>query len=275
MPLPLEDNAEDVLAKAQRGLVLPREELSNRCGLPVERVRAVVGGGPAEDHELRALALALDLNPNALIALARKAWAPEVPTLPDGFAQFTTRYEEMTVNAYVVWDSQSRRAAVIDTGADAADILALIQQQKLQVEFVLLTHAHGDHVADLSRLVRDTGARAWISEREPFGTATPFPDGASFSLGPVKLETRPTWGHSPGGTTFVVSGLPLPLAAVGDSIFAGSMGGGVFSYPDALRNNIEQIFTLPDDTLLACGHGPLTTVGQEKRHNPFFASHFS
>jgi hydroxyacylglutathione hydrolase len=58
---------------------------------------------------------------------------------------------------------------------------------------------------------------------------------------------------------------------VGDSLFAGSMGGGNVSYQDALRNNLEKILTLPDETIICPGHGPMTTVGEEKLHNSFFA----
>ncbi len=75
----------------------------------------------------------------------------------------------------------------------------------------------------------------------------------------------------PGGTTFFVRGLDRPVAIVGDSLFAGSMGGGNVSYADAIRNNLEKILTLPDNTVLCPGHGPLTTVGEEKTHNAFFA----
>ena len=70
--------------------------------------------------------------------------------------------------------------------------------------------------------------------------------------------------------TYVIDGLDRPVAIVGDAIFAGSMGGGMISYEDALRTNREKIMTLPDDTVLCSGHGPLTTVGEEKKNNPFF-----
>lgn len=70
--------------------------------------------------------------------------------------------------------------------------------------------------------------------------------------------------------TFVVAGLGRPIAIVGDSLFAGSMGGGNVSYEDALKNNLEKILTLPDETGPCPGHGPMTTVGEEKAHNPFF-----
>ena len=64
--------------------------------------------------------------------------------------------------------------------------------------------------------------------------------------------------------------MPAPVAIVGDALFAGSMGGGMVSYEDALQNNREKILTLSDDTVLCPGHGPLSTVSQEKSHNPFF-----
>jgi glyoxylase-like metal-dependent hydrolase (beta-lactamase superfamily II) len=106
---------------------------------------------------------------------------------------------------------------------------------------------------------------------EPFPGAEPFDEGTSFTVGGLTIGTRLTSGHSRGGTTFVVDGLAEPVAVVGDAIFAGSMGGGMVSFGEALRNNREKILTLPDDTILCPGHGPLTTVGEEKLHNPFFA----
>ncbi len=92
-----------------------------------------------------------------------------------------------------------------------------------------------------------------------------------FRVGKIDIEARLTWGHSPGGMTFVATGLARPVAIVGDSLFAGSMGGGTVSYKDALRNNLEKILTLPDETIICPGHGPMTSVGEEKKHNPFFA----
>jgi len=73
-----------------------------------------------------------------------------------------------------------------------------------------------------------------------------------------------------GGMTYVADGLERPIAIVGDAIFAGSMGGGMISYENALSTNREKIMTLPNETILCPGHGPMTTVGEEKRNNPFF-----
>ena len=83
---------------------------------------------------------------------------------------------------------------------------------------------------------------------------------------------RATPGHSPGGTTYVVTGIEPPVAVVGDALFAGSMGGvSPQNYPSALEANRANILGLSEDTLLCPGHGPVTTVTLERKHNPFYA----
>src|SRR5207249_2076241 len=88
-----------------------------------------------------------------------------------------------------------------------------------------------------ARALCETGAEVFAPEREPVPGAEKFDEGKRFRVGKIDIEARLTWGHSPGGMTFVVTGLARPVAIVGDSLFAGSMGGGTVSYKDALRNN--------------------------------------
>ena len=95
-------------------------------------------------------------------------------------------------------------------------------------------------------------------------------EGFSHTCGSLSLNTLHTHGHAVGGMSYVIEGLERPIAVVGDAVFAGSMGGGMISYKDALRTNREKIMTLPDDTVLCSGHGPMTTVSEEKKNNPFF-----
>jgi glyoxylase-like metal-dependent hydrolase (beta-lactamase superfamily II) len=178
----------------------------------------------------------------------------------------------MTVNAYLAWDPASREALAFDTGADCGEMLKRVRAEKLTVKLILLTHAHPDHVADLGRLRKETGAPVYISDRESAPGAEAIAEGKRFRVGSLEIESRLTWGHSPGGMTFVITGLARPVAIVGDSLFAASMGGGNISYEEAVRNNREKILTLPDETIVCPGHGPLTTVGKEKRENPFFAN---
>lgn len=268
--IPLEDNFADIIGKAQRGLQLSDTKLAEKAGVDAQILRKLRAGELDEPALLR-IAPALGLNGRALCDLARGAWQPEKVEPIDGFAAFTTPYEDMTVNSYLAWDPKTRDAAAFDTGADCAELLRVAAKQKLKVNLILLTHAHPDHIADLLRLRGETGAHTYISEREAIPGAESIEEGKAFCLGKIDVDTRLTWGHSRGGMTYIATGLARKIAIVGDSLFAGSMGGGSVSYDDALRNNLEKILTLPDETIICPGHGPMTTVSEEKIHNPFFA----
>jgi len=265
----LEDTFADILNKAARGLRLDAAALAGSTGIPAPRVVDALAG-KFDEGTVLALAIRLGLSPDRLAALARGEYRPgPTPSIP-GLAMFTTPFDDITVNSYLVWDAGSRRAAAFDTGSDCSGVLETIASQRLELESVFLTHTHGDHIFDLDRLLEATGAEAWTSAGEPLAGARSFTPGQPFHIGGLSVATLPTWGHSPAGVTYLVRGLPRTIAIVGDSIFAGSMGGGNVSYADAIRNNREQILTLDEDTILCPGHGPLTTVGEEKRHNPFF-----
>jgi hydroxyacylglutathione hydrolase len=268
MNIPLEDNLGDIVGKAQRGLGISDSQLAERAGVSGDQVRAARSGN-FDAATIDRIAPLLKLSSAGLAKLASGRW-DDVEGI-DGLAQFNTTYGDMTVNAYLVWDAAAREAVAFDTGADCSGMLQRSEREGLKVKLILLTHAHPDHVADLRRLRKATGAPVYISELEPEEGVEPIPEGKRFEVGSLTIEARLTSGHSPGGITFVVGGLSRPIAVVGDSLFAGSMGGGNVSYQDALRNNRDKILTLPDETIICPGHGPLTTVGKEKRDNPFFA----
>jgi len=270
--IPLEDNFDDVINKAQRGLQIADEDLCKRAEVSAAELTAVKTGKPI-DAVIRRLARHLRLSPDALEVLAHKQWYPQHPIFPSGFAAFNTQHGDMTVNSYLIWDARTRLAAAFDTGGTSAGILDMIRAEKLKLQYIFLTHSHEDHVVDLPKLATETKAEVWASELEPapWPEAKTFTENAHFHLGPFAIKTLLTSGHSPGMTTFYVTGLSWPLAVVGDAIFASSMGGSPTHFAEQLRNNKEKILTLPRDTVLACGHGPLTTLSQEKQHNPFFA----
>ena len=269
--IPLEDNFTDVIGKAQRGHQLTDEALAAKAGVTAAEVKAVKGG-EINEEVLRSIAKPLGLEREALLALACREWYPEQPIFPRGFAMFNTPHEDMTVNAYLVWDTRTRQAAAFDTGSNAQPMLDTLAGENLTLRYIFLTHTHDDHIADLARLAA-TGAEVWASELEPapHPGAKTFQENAHFHLGELSIKTLLTWGHSPGQTSFYVTGLAWPLAVVGDSLFASSMGGGLVSYEAQYRNNRDKLMKLPLDTVFACGHGPLTTLKQEKKHNPFFA----
>jgi glyoxylase-like metal-dependent hydrolase (beta-lactamase superfamily II) len=270
--IPLEDDFTDVLRKAQRGRKIADRELAAHAGVTPENLTAVFQGRPL-DAVLRRIARHLHLSPDALEELAHKRWYPVQPDFPRGFLMFNTPYKEMSVNSYLVWDPRTRQAAAFDTGSDCSGMLTEIETAGLKLQHIFLTHTHRDHVADLDKLAAATGADVWASELEPCDRAgaKTFKENAHFHVGSLAIKTLATTGHSPGQTTYYVTGLSWPLAIVGDSLFSCSMGSSPGGFLEQFENNRTKIFTLQKDTVLACGHGPLTTLAQEKRHNPFFA----
>lgn len=269
--LPLEDNHLDILGKAQRGWRWDDRDLAAKAGVSLSELERIQAGEILPEVLLK-VAPILGLGARQLVTSAQKAWRPQ-PVQLEGLRTFTSPFGDMTVNSYLVRDPSSSDAVAFDSGADASEMLAFAAAQGWKIQLILVTHTHGDHIFDLDRLMEKTGAPAFVGDREPLlpGTQT-FAAGKIFQVGGLLIGTRLTWGHAEGGITYVVNGLSRPLAIVGDAIFAGSAGGGKVSWADALRTTREEILSLPDQTILASGHGPLTTVGEENQHNPFFTA---
>lgn len=270
----IEDNFEDVISKAAGSLGIGNMDLSQRSGVAVERIRALMDG-TLNEEDLSAVAEPLGLHGPSLVELARQSWRPEKVEVPGLFGYNTPfpvpGYEEMTVNSYLAIDKSSGTAVAFDTGASVEDMLADLEREGAKLGLVLLTHTHDDHIKALDTLLKATGnPPVWVNNKEAIAKATGFDAGKTFTVGGLSIESRLTSGHSPGGTTFVIEGLDRPVAIVGDSLFCFSMGGARGAYGMALEGNRKQILSLPDNTVVCPGHGPVTTVGEEKAHNPFF-----
>ena len=179
--IPLEDNFEDVISKAQRGLGFTDEHLAERAGLTAQQVR-MARAGQFDEIVVRLLARVLGLDGNALADLGKKSWRPATRELA-GLASFNTPFEGMTVNSYLVWDRIANLAAAFDTGSDSDGMVEFVRSQGFRVTHLFLTHVHYDHVFDLSRLTRATGARAFVGAIEPIGGAETFQPGARFEIG--------------------------------------------------------------------------------------------
>jgi glyoxylase-like metal-dependent hydrolase (beta-lactamase superfamily II) len=192
-------------------------------------------------------------------------------------------------NCYIVGCEETRRGAVIDPGGDGKRIVREIEGADLDVAYVLVTHAHFDHIGGIARVVDATGAKLALhpNERpilEARGGASmwgidvePSPppdvelsDGQVIEVGTLNFEVLFTPGHSPGGVTFYEA--DRGVAFDGDLLFSNGIGRTDLTGGDqqTLMQSIKEvIFALPDDTVIYPGHGPSTTVGKEKRSNPW------
>jgi len=255
----LEDTWSDILGKAARGQ-----------GIDLGAY-PTLAAGTWDPHAAEKACHQFGLSFPALRDLAEGRWQPAEPRLPGGLTAFSSPFGDMTVNAYLVWDPATRQAAAFDTGADCSAMLRELETRNLKLETLFLTHTHGDHVYEFDRLREKTGGHAFVCHLEPFEGAESFEPGRTFAMGGLHIESRLTSGHSPGGTTYHVHGLQAPVTITGDALFAGSVGGIKKDYADSLAMIRREILSRQEETLLCPGHGPMTTVAQEKSHNPFFA----
>jgi glyoxylase-like metal-dependent hydrolase (beta-lactamase superfamily II) len=178
---------------------------------------------------------------------------------------------DYSANCYLLTCNQTKSTAIFDTGGNADKVIATMNEHNLKPSLILITHEHSDHVAGrLRRLQIVTQAHVIASKAAALPSevreCTKLEDGAEIELGSLRIKILHTPGHTQGSCCYCVS----KAVFVGDTIFAGSVGRGIFSYQSLLQSVRDKIFTLDDDVHLFPGHGPVTTVGQEKAHNPFF-----
>jgi len=271
----LEDHLGDIIRKARGMANVSAGAAARAAGLSETELGALEESGEASKQpNLAALAGLVGLDGGKLEGIAG-GWLPTEKDLGvwRELRCITTTAEGMAVNCYVVWDEVSREAALFDTGWEAGPVVELIGREQLQLRHVFITHGHEDHVAALGE----------IRERYPKARLHSGAKGAPVDqrnrpndfihLGSLRITHRDTPGHAADGTTYIIGTWPddAPhVAVVGDALFAGSMGRGNQSWELARQKVREQILTLPPETLVCPGHGPLTTVAEEKAHNPFF-----
>lgn len=271
----LEDHLGDIVRKAREARKVAPEAAAQAAGVSAaELAKIEKTGAVGKALNYQALGKLVGLDGKKLEQIAR-GWLPAPVDLSQWreLRQITTMGEEYAVNCYLIWDEVTREAALFDTGWSAKPIFDLVEENQLQLKHLFLTHSHDDHIAAL-------GA---IRERFPkirlhSGSKNAPPDQRNrandfLHLGSLRITNRETPGHAEDGVTYIVGNFPEDapgIAVVGDCIFAGSMGRG-FQSAELLQQKVrEQIFTLPDSTLICPGHGPLTTIGEEKAANPFF-----
>jgi glyoxylase-like metal-dependent hydrolase (beta-lactamase superfamily II) len=201
------------------------------------------------------------------------------------------------VHNYLLVDTDTREAVLIDTGKNPQAVLDTLAQEDLDLTLILYTHTHIDHVEG-HHVIRQAypDVPAWMHAEDQFwidalpmqaemfqmkpppppiitGFVTP---GQVFELTNCTFEARFCPGHTPGGISYYVK--EGPFVFTGDSLFAGSIGRTDFPRGDfdTLMDSINtQLLTLPDDTWVYSGHGPVTTIGDERRQNPYILNHLA
>ena len=265
----LEDLHQDILGKAMRGLGVGINEMAKRVECEKSKIEFILSGG-VDEELIFSMVKELNLDESKLLVSAKREWYPSL-LIVDCFHQFNLPFGDMHVNVYVVWDKQSKSAWIFDSGPLAEPILGFLNKKRLTVNAIFLTHTHRDHIACLNDLRLGSGnPSVYVHELEAIDGCTSIREGFEYKADGLSLSALHTHGHALGGITYVIKGLGKPVAIVGDAVFAGSMGGGMISYTDALHTNREKILSLPEDTILCPGHGPLTKVVWEKKYNPFF-----
>jgi len=194
----------------------------------------------------------------------------------------------LMANCFICGCSKTKEAVVIDPGGDASTILLSLADSKLKVKYIINTHGHFDHVSANGKMKDATGADILIhpfdapmleklsSNAAFFGVSVEnsppcdqtLEEGDTVSFGDITLKVIHTPGHTPGGISLYTNGIVF----VGDTLFSGSIGrtdfpGGDFN---TLISSIKtKLFNMKDDIRVFSGHGPETSIGIEKRHNPF------
>ncbi len=264
--MPLEDHLGDLLAKARAMSGVALETAAQAVGLPAARYAELEESGRLSSVlDLTPLARLVGLDVEKLAALAA-GWQPQPRELGRWrhLHQIVTEDDGDTVNCYLVGDEATGAAALFDTGWTTNEARRLLATHELRLETLFITHGHSDHIAALEE---------WVNWFPQLRVCRAPVSGEALRMGGLRVSARATPGHAADGLTYVIEGWPEnapAVAIVGDALFAGSIGRGFQSWSLARASVRQQIFTLPPDTLLCPGHGPVTTVAEELAHNPFF-----
>jgi glyoxylase-like metal-dependent hydrolase (beta-lactamase superfamily II) len=274
--IPLEDTFGDVLRKAMRGNRVDASALAAQTGISTSAIEAwLADDGTANAEQARALAAALKLNPERMVERAADAFVPPDVVL-DGVQQHT-QDSKPNSNGYVVFRGDRKRAALVDPAGSPQRLLQLLRDGGFDLQYILVTHKHNDHSGAVAAVAKEY-PRAQIVmhplDAPAIGalasTVLPANDGATFPFGDgAQIRVLHTPGHTDGSVSYLVDSTVF----TGDILFSGSVGGAYgdkSTYADVLRSVSSKIFTLPETTAIMPGHGPPSTVGVERAHDPFF-----
>lgn len=281
-PVMLEDEFCDIVKKARKGSGQSIGQVAETAHVRKDEWERLEQGTRApSEHEVHAIAKVLALKGEALAAVSVGGWVPQ-PS-PEWVASLVVTvlgdiggYE---VKGYVLIDPQTKQAVFIDTAYNAEAMLAVLEERHATLTGVCLTHGHMDHAGGLDRILSEWPVPVYLGEGDfpllpwkPSQASVVVPkDTQVLAVGDLRVECLATPGHTPGGICYRVQFQGQALCFVGDTLFAGSVGGSnpLSLYADHLASVRGRVLQLDSDTVLLPGHGPPTTVKEERVTNPF------
>jgi glyoxylase-like metal-dependent hydrolase (beta-lactamase superfamily II) len=274
----LEDEFCDIVKKARTGQGLSLDQVCAPSGLDPATLRELEAGRRApEREEVLALATALKLDGPKLAAIACDHWQPAhpAPQMARDVVLIRGDIGGYEVKGYLFYDPSTRDAVMIDTGYNPEAMLRAIERERLMLNAVCLTHGHADHAGGLDAILAHHPVPVYIGEGDwgilgwqpPASLRMFVGDGDRLRVGGREVKFVTTPGHTPGGVCYRTG----ECCFVGDTLFAGSIGRANPStlYPTHLESVRRRVLTLPENLILFPGHGPSTTVREERDHNPF------
>lgn len=273
--IPLEDDPSDLLRKGLRGNGLDPAGLAHRTGLDAGAIAAWLSGDgvPSED-QARAVAVVLRLDPGKFADAAARRWYPGAEVPPEVRHH---PHDPHPSNGYLFFLQDGKTAALVDPAGYPETLLRAVNEGPYALRYVLITHKHADHcdaTADIARAFPQAQLVMHRADAHAIGDlaarALPIADGDELPFGDdAAIRMLHTPGHTDGSSSFLFRSTVF----TGDTLFAGSVGGAYgdrSTYEDVLASIRFKLFALDDQTVVMPGHGPPTTIEQEKAHNPFF-----
>ncbi len=271
----LEDDPSDLLRKASRGAKLDPNALGHRTGIAPAAISAwLKGDGVPTEDQARSLARELRIDPGKFADAAARKWYPGAELPP--YVRHHP-HDPHPSNGYLFFLEDGKTAALVDPAGYPKTLLNAVNEGPYALRYILITHKHADHcdaTADVARAFPKAEIVMHRADVKAIGDlgkrAIPVADGDELPFGDeAAIRMLHTPGHTDGSSCFLFRSTVFS----GDTLFAGSVGGvfaDVSTYEDLLASVSLKLFSLDDDTVVMPGHGPPTTIGQEKGHNPFF-----
>ncbi len=280
--MPLEDDFSDIIKKARIGQGLSVGDVALTAGLPGGELTVLERGArPPNRTEVQALAKALGLRPGPLEQIAIEKWEPVAPQQLAWVKTIQGSIGGYGVQGYVVHDGGE--AVLIDTAYNAPAMIECLSAHRLKLVGICLTHGHADHADGIEQILKHREVPVYLGPEDvdllswqPSSAQLKAPKhGQTISVGRLSVHCLATPGHTPGGVCYRVDADSQRICFVGDTLFSGSIGRSNPStlYRTHLQSVQTQVIGLPPEYRLLPGHGPATTVREERDHNPFAADH--